>query len=85
MQFLAPKKGGALGGIDIKMVKTDVKGDGKATFIFDAQKGRLTSSTTSMQMKGTMTMEAAGMELTIEMALNVNSNSRVLDKNPKGN
>jgi Family of unknown function (DUF6263) len=85
MQFLPPKQGSAFAGAIVKMLKTDVKGDGKATFIFDVQKGRLANSTTSMQLQGTMTMEAGGMELQIEMLLNVNSTSRVLDKNPKGN
>jgi hypothetical protein len=83
MQFMAPKKGGNLGGALFKTLKTDIKGDGKATFIFDAQKGRLASSNTSMQLQGSMTVEAGGMELQLEMALNVNSTSKVFDRNPK--
>jgi len=85
MKFMPPKDGGNFAGLPFKVVKTDLKGDGKGTYVFDAQKGRLASATVSMQMQGTMKMEVAGNEAELGMSLANTSTIRVLDQNPVKN
>jgi hypothetical protein len=80
MKVLAAKRDGACG--LLKLVKSDIKGDGKATSVFDAAKGRLASTTTSSKMSGNMTIEAGGMEFQVATALETNSTLKVHDKNP---
>jgi hypothetical protein len=64
------------------MVKSDVKGNGKATYLFDAEKGRLASANVALTVQGTLKMELAGNEAEIGLSLDNTSAIRVLDTDP---
>jgi Family of unknown function (DUF6263) len=81
MEWSAAKGEGALGGL-FKVVKSDMKGDGTATYVFDTAKGRPGTTVTKMKMQGSMTIDVGGMELPMMMAMEVDSTSRVVDTNP---
>ena len=81
MEWTPAKGDGALGGL-FKVVKSDMKGDGTATYVFDTAKGRPGTTVTKMKMQGTLTIDVGGMELPMMMAMDTTSTSRVLDTNP---
>jgi Family of unknown function (DUF6263) len=80
MEWL-PAKGDALGGL-FKVVGSDMKGEGTASYVFDQQKGRPASSTTAMKMGGNLKIEAGGMELQMSLTMDMSGTSKILDQNP---
>lgn len=78
----APPKGAGLGGL-FKVVRGDLKGEGNSSFLFDAQKGRLVSATTSQKIQGTLKIDAGGMESQIGLEIENSSTIRYHDKNPR--
>ena len=81
MDFAPPKGGGGFGGL-FKVVRGDLKGDGKSTYLFDAQKGRLNTATTTLRMTGSLTMNVGGMESQIGLDMDNTSTTQFHDKDP---
>jgi hypothetical protein len=81
--WTAPKAGAAVGDL-FKITKANFKSDDvRGTVLFDAARGRLVRSTSTMTLKGSMTMDVMGNEIEIEMAQDSTTTSRVLTRNPK--
>jgi hypothetical protein len=82
MQYVVPQ-GGGLAGL-FKVVKGDLKAD-KATgsYVFNAETGRLVSASETLRIGGTLTVEAGGQEVQLEMTTENTGTSRVFDKNPR--
>jgi len=83
LTYMPPKAGTEILGL-FKLVKGNMKADNaKGTYIFDAEKGRLVSATSSMTIRGTLTLDLNGqMEITIDLRVEQSGTSKVLDKNP---
>lgn len=79
----SPSKDGAIGGV-IKVVKGNLKTETlKGNMVFDADKGRLVRSESTMKMAGSLIVELMGNELEMELSIEQTSKARLLDKNPK--
>ncbi len=80
--YTAPKDG-VLGGV-LKIVKGNLKAETlTGSMVFDADKGRLVRSESTMKMAGALTVEVMGNELEMSLSVEQTSKARVLDKNPK--
>jgi len=83
MSYLPPKGPGAFGGL-LKIVKGKMKSDNaKGTIVFDAEKGRLVRATSSMSVRGSLTVEVMGNQIEMDIRVDQSTSSRVLTKNPK--
>ncbi len=81
MEYVAAK-GGLMGGM-AKVVKGDLKGDkASGTYIFDAEKGRLISATTTMRISGSLTLDVGGQQAQVDMTMENSGVTKVHDKNP---
>ncbi len=77
------KAGEANDDLPFKIKKTDLKSDDvKGTILFDTKAGRLKSSTTTMRMKGSMTMEIQNMEIEAKLDQTAVTKVEVTEKNP---
>jgi hypothetical protein len=85
MKYVPPKVGTKI--MDLFTVaRSDMKAENaKGTYTFDAEKGRLTGFTMNQTFAGALTLNFNGMELTVDLSLESNGVSRVLDKNPIDN
>ena len=82
LAYVPPKKGADFGGL-FKVLKGDLKAENaKGTYVFDAEKGRLVSANNSMVIRGTLTLDLNGMEVTVDIRAEQTGTSRVLDKSP---
>jgi len=78
----APPKGDAGFGL-FKIVKGNLKSEGaRGTLLFDAKKGRLSKYSMAMVFRGSLTMDIMGNMIDMEVTIDQNSNSRVLNRNP---
>jgi len=85
MAFVPPTKDGG-GEALFKVVKSNLKSDdARGSFVFDVEKGRMVRNSTSMTVRGSMTIEVMNNELEMEMSMELSTKSRVLSKNPKVN
>jgi hypothetical protein len=77
-----PPKGGDFGGL-FKIVKGSLKSEGgKGQMIFDADKGRMVSSKSSMLIRGSLTVDVSGQNVELLISLDQQTAVRVLDQNP---
>jgi len=84
LTYVPPAKGDAAFGGLLKIVKGNLKADNaKGSYTFDAEKGRLVSATQSMVARGTLTVEVMGNQLELDVTIDQNTKTRVLNKNPK--
>jgi hypothetical protein len=82
MRYQAPKAGTEFAGL-FKIVKGDLKADNaRGKYFFDADKGRLTSAELAMTIRGSLTLDLNGMELTVDLNVEQTGTSRVLDRSP---
>jgi hypothetical protein len=80
VKYVLPKKGDAFADL-LKVVRGDLKSDGgKGTYIFDADKGRLINRTASVNLKGQLTLEVAGQQISLDLTLNQTTTSRLMDR-----
>jgi len=78
----SPPKGDAGFGL-FKIVKGNLKSEGaRGTLIFDADKGRLSKYSMAMVFRGSLTMDIMGNMIDMDVTIDQNSNSRVLNRNP---
>src|SRR5262249_24471291 len=78
----SPPKGDA-GFALFKIVNGNLKSEGaRGTLIFDAEKGRLVKYSMAMFFRGSLTMDIMGNMVDMEVTIDQNSNSRVLNRNP---
>jgi len=83
MTYLPPKGPGAFGGL-LKIVKGKMKSDNVAgTLVFDADKGRLVRATSTMAVRGSLTVEIMGNQIEMDIRVDQSTKTRVLTKNPK--
>jgi len=83
VSWTAPKGGAGVGDL-FKITKANFKSDDvRGSMLFDASKGRLLRTSSSMTLKGSMTMDVMGNEIEMEMTQDTTTTSRVLTKNPK--
>ena len=83
VSWTAPKGGAGVGDL-FKITKANFKSDDvRGSMLFDASKGRLVRSSSSMTLKGSMTMDVMGNEIEMDMTQDTTTSSRVLSKNPK--
>ncbi|MDY3555890.1 DUF6263 family protein [Gemmata sp. JC717] len=69
--------------LPFKVVSADIKSDEvKGTILFDLKAGRLKSSSTSMKLKGTMTIEVMNQQVDAEIDQNATTKVELSDKNP---
>lgn len=82
LSYIPPKAGTDFFGL-FKIVKGNLKAENaKGTFVFDPEKGRLASGTSSMLIRGSLTLDLNGMEITVDVNVEQTGVSRVHDKNP---
>jgi len=82
MRYSPPKAGQGLAGL-FTITKGNLKSEGaRGELVFDPAKGRLTRYKMSMVFRGSLTMDIMGNMVEVEIAMDQNSNSRVLDMNP---
>jgi hypothetical protein len=80
LQYVPPK--GDFAGL-FKVTKGNLKAEqSKGTAIFDGNKGRLVNSSEMMVVRGTLTLDAAGQEAALDLTMEINTTSRVLDQDP---
>jgi len=80
--YVPPKKGADFGGL-FKVLKGDLKAENaKGTYVFDADKGRLVSASTSMVIRGTLTLDLNGQEVTVDIRAEQTGTSKVTEKSP---
>jgi len=85
MAYVPPKGPGAFGGL-LKIVKGKIKSDNvKGTIVFDPEKGRLVRASSTMAVRGSLTIEIMGNSLDMDIRVDQTTSSRVLAKNPKSN
>jgi len=66
-----------------KIVKGNLKSEGaRGTLIFDTAKGRLVRYSMAMVFRGSLTMDIMGNMVDMDVTIDQNSNSRVLNRNP---
>ena len=69
--------------LPFKITKADLKSDEvKGTILFDTKAGRLKSSSTTMKLKGAMTIEAMNQEIEAEIDQKATTKVELSDKNP---
>ena len=79
MTYTPPTGEGAV----VKVVKGGLKAEeGKGTFLFDSAKGRLIKGGNHLVIKGALTVEIMNMQQNMELAVDLTTTIRILDKNP---
>lgn len=77
------KAGEANPALPFKIVKADMKSDDvKGTILFDTKTGRLKSSSTTMKLKGSMTIEVMNQEVDTEIDQKAITKVEITEKNP---
>jgi len=77
-----PPKGDAGFGL-FKIAKGTLKSEGsRGTILFDAEKGRLVRHSTATVMRGSLTLDVMGNMLDMDLSIDMNTNMRVLNRNP---
>ena len=77
------KAGEGNGALPFKISKADLKSDEvKGTILFDTKAGRLKSSSTTMKLKGSMTIEVQNMQIEAEIDQRATTKIEVAAKNP---
>jgi len=78
----SPPKGDAGFGL-FKIVKGNLKSEGaRGTLLFDTDKGRLAKYSMAMVFRGSLTMDIMGNMIDMDITIDQNSNSRVMNRNP---
>jgi len=78
----APPKGDAGFGL-FKISKGNLKSEGaRGTLLFDSEKGRLARYSMAMVFRGSLTIDVMGNMIDMDVTIDQNSNSRVLNRNP---
>jgi len=78
----SPPKGDAGFGL-FKITRGNLKSEGaRGTLYFDVQKGRLAKYSMAMVFRGSLTMDIMGNMVDMDVTIDQNSNSRVLNRNP---
>jgi hypothetical protein len=81
MTYAPPTGEGAV----LKVIKGSLKAeDGKGVFLFDAAKGRLIKGGNHVAIQGAMTVEVMNAQQKMELAIDLTTSIRILDKNPLG-
>ena len=81
LRYSPPKAGQGIGGL-FTITKGNLKSEGAGTLVFDPQKGRLVRYNMSMVFRGSLTMDIMGNSVEVDISMDQNSTSRVLDRNP---
>lgn len=69
--------------LPFKVTKADLKSDDvKGTILFDTKAGRLKSSSTTMKLKGTLTIEVMGQQVDAEIDQKATTKVEIAAKNP---
>ena len=77
------KAGAGNAALPFKIAKADLKSDEvKGSIQFDTKAGRLKSSTTTMKLKGTMTIEVQNQQIEAEIDQKATTTVEVSEKNP---
>ncbi len=82
LKYSPPKGDQGFGGL-FKIVRGNLKSEGaRGTLVFDPEKGRLVRYNMAMVFRGALTMDIMGNMVEVEISMDQNSNSRVLDRPP---
>jgi len=82
LTYSPPKGDAGFGGL-FKIVKGNLKSEGaRGTLLFDSDKGRLSKYSMAMVFRGSLTMDIMGNMVDMDVTIDQNSNSRVLNRNP---
>lgn len=85
MKYTAPKDDKDASGLPFKIKKGDLTAEkASGTVTLDPKMGRVAESTMQMELKGTLTIDIAGMETTVELNQKQVSTLKTLDTDPIG-